>query len=437
MRQMPQLPLLGLLLASLLPSQLCKICDVSEDNPPWLNHLLNTMINSKYTSGIQAANVLLSLRLAGFQIQNLEQKLIQEIKDSVVRKGNELSSGQLAWTIMALRACRNPDETFVSDSNLLQRLQEKFQDEIKNMEAHDGNPLTNYYQLSQDVLALCLFNRNYPATKIAKFFTPENKNYYFGGKFSVDTGAMAVLAMTCVKRSIKNQQIKADENTSLKISNNIELLVKKILSEKKENGLLGNIYSTGEAMQALFVSSKYYKESAWNSQQTLATVMEEISRGAFNIPIAAAQLLPAMMRKTYLDVNKDSPCVCGSGTISIQGETPSPGSVSVTPTKSHSSIEVYYTVRINETFSTNLSVAAGSVFLDVMEAAQKQNKTVFGFTMEESSWGPYITSVQGLRANSNDRTYWEILSGDTPLTQGVGSYVVHDREHLEIRWSKY
>lgn len=40
------------------------------------------------------------------------------------------------------------------------------------------------------------------------------------------------------------------------------------------------------------------------------------------------------------------------------------------------------------------------------------------FTAEENSWGPYITSVQGIKANNNDRTYWELLSNGEPLSQG-------------------
>lgn len=52
-------------------------------------------------------------------------------------------------------------------------------------EVHHGNPLTNYYQLSLDVLALCLFNGNYSITELTNLFTPENKNFYFGGQFSV------------------------------------------------------------------------------------------------------------------------------------------------------------------------------------------------------------------------------------------------------------
>lgn len=52
-------------------------------------------------------------------------------------------------------------------------------------EAHDGNPLTNYYQLSLALLALCLFNGSYSVTSVTCYFTPENKNYYFGDQFSV------------------------------------------------------------------------------------------------------------------------------------------------------------------------------------------------------------------------------------------------------------
>ena len=46
-------------------------------------------------------------------------------------------------------------------------------------EAHSGNPLTNYYQLSLALLALCLFNGRYSITSVTYYFTPENKNYYF------------------------------------------------------------------------------------------------------------------------------------------------------------------------------------------------------------------------------------------------------------------
>ncbi|XP_048216717.1 transcobalamin-1 [Perognathus longimembris pacificus] len=428
MRPTHQLPLMGLLLFSLIPSQLCKICEVNERVHFHLDPLLDTMIQPKYTSVTQTASVLLSLRLVGIQNQNqtILKEFSQQVRNTVERRGLDLSSGQLAMVILALGACHTHDESFIFNQHLLSHLENKFKAELENMEEHNGNPLTNYYQLSLDILTLCLFNRTYSTATVAKLFAPENKNYYLGGQFSVDTGAMAVLALTCVSRSLKEQP-KAQEENLQRIDNHIRSLVKKILSEKKENGLIGNTFSTGAAMQALFVSSKYYSESEWNCQETRNTILNEISQGAFNIPAAAAQILPALLGKTYLDVTKDSPC---NSPISI----PVPPPVT---TSSPSLISVHYSVKIDQTYSINVRVPSGSVFLDVMKEAQKENRTLFRFTVEQSEWGPYITSVQGLNANNNDRTYWELLSGGKPLSQGVGSYVVHNGDNLEVLWSKY
>uniref|UniRef100_A0A8C0WSW4 Transcobalamin-like C-terminal domain-containing protein n=1 Tax=Castor canadensis TaxID=51338 RepID=A0A8C0WSW4_CASCN len=426
MRPSHQQPFVELLLFSLISSHLCEICEVSERNNFRLDPLLNAMTKSNYIRGTESANVLFSLRLVGILNQTLIQGLSQQVRSYAEGREINLSSGQLALIIMALGACHTQDENFIGKHHLVDHLENKFQAEIKNMEEHNGSPLTNYYQLSLDVLALCLFNGTYSPTKVAGLFAPENENYYFHGQFSVGTGAMAVLALTCVKRRLGKEQTKADEDLK-HTENNIRTLVKKILSKKKENGLIGNTFSTGAAMQALFVSSSYYNESDWNCQQTRDTILKEISLGIFKNPDAAAQILPSLLGKTYLDVNQASPC-----NINISIQEPQP----VAPNSS-SYISVHYSVKINETYSTEVNVSRGSVFLEVMEEAQKENKTIFGFTVEQSSWGPYVTSVQGLRANNNDKTYWEIMSGGKPLDQGIGSYVVHNGENLEVRWSTY
>lgn len=46
-----------------------------------------------------------------------------------------------------------------------------------------------------------------------------------------------------------NRQTQKNGDDLQHINHYTESLVKKILSEKKENGLIGDIYSTGEAMQ--------------------------------------------------------------------------------------------------------------------------------------------------------------------------------------------
>lgn len=388
------------------------------------------MINSNYTKGIQAANVLLSLRLVGFLNKSQEQQLIQQVNCSVYDKNSTLTSGQLALALLALGACKNPNETSTHFHDLVGQLENKTQEEIKNMGEHNGNPLTNYYQLGLDVLALCLFRGNFSVHNVSQIFNPENNTFNLMGQFSVDTGAMAVLALTCVK-DIKNGQEKIDTEDLNKIDNHIKSLIEKILSHKKENGLLGNTYSTGEAMQALFVASHYYNKSQWNCQQTLDTVIKEIDKGAFRMPTAAAQILPALKGKTYLNISE---CVYDPVNFNISTVEP----ITATPPLTPSQIQVNYSVVINNgTYHTNVSVANGSVFLDVMEAAKKQNETEFCFTVEESSWGPYVISVRGLQASNNNRTFWELLSNGQPLDQGVGSYVVHEGENLEVRWSTY
>ncbi|XP_013361806.1 PREDICTED: transcobalamin-1 isoform X2 [Chinchilla lanigera] len=432
MGQSRLLPFVGLLFFHLIPNQLCKTCEVSEEKYFLLSPLWKTMTHSKYTMGTQSADVLLSLRLVGIQNQTLIQPLSQQVRRSGGSKGVNLSSGQLALITLALGACHTPDEAFIYDNHLLSRLENKFQAEIKNM-AHNGSPLTNYYQLSLGALALCLFHGRYSTTQVAELFAPGNKNYYFHGQFVVDIGAMAVLALTCIKRGLANGQTKTEKEDLRSIDNHIQSLVDKILLEKKRNGLIGNTFSTGIAMQALFISSDYYKESKWNCEQTLKTVLEEIAQGVFNIPIAAAQILPALVGKTYLDVNRDSSCTSGLGNFDISSHKP----MSTKPPNSPSNISIHYSVKINEIYSTTVTVPSGSVFLDVMEEAQKKNETLFGFTVEQSSWGPFITSVQGLKASNTDRTYWELLSSGRSLSQGVGNYVVHDGEDLEVRWSKY
>lgn len=66
--------------------------EISKTNYTDLNPLINMMINSNYTKGIQAANVLLSLRLVGILNQCQEQQLIQQVKCNVNSHGECLYS---------------------------------------------------------------------------------------------------------------------------------------------------------------------------------------------------------------------------------------------------------------------------------------------------------------------------------------------------------
>ncbi|KAK6477824.1 transcobalamin-1-like [Huso huso] len=74
----------------------------------------------------------------------------------------------------------------------------------------------------------------------------DNGGFSYGEKYSVDTASVAVLALTCVKRSIKAPDRMV---LRLKILNALKCLIKNILQETTSDGLIGNLYSTGLAMQ--------------------------------------------------------------------------------------------------------------------------------------------------------------------------------------------
>ncbi|XP_036618446.1 transcobalamin-1 [Trichosurus vulpecula] len=421
MRVSQRLSLVGFLLFFFFPAHPCEICEADDEQQASLASLMATMIEPEQPFPEVDPSILIALKLARQNDEKAEKTFLNQVKQNIMQR-EILTSGQLALNMLALTAACQKD--VVHDYKLVKKLEEKFQKEVDSIDT-SGHPLTNYYELGLDVLALCLLNGTYSSSKIAKLFSAEQMKIYIGGRFSVDTGAISVLALTCVNR----------QNPDEMIGSNILWLVDKILKEKKQDDTIGNIYSTGEAMQALFVTPEYYEEGDWDCKKTLKKVLNQIPQGTFRLPIAAAQVLPALEGKTYLDLTHVS---CQSLPGHLNTSTPKPAE----PThQSNETISVTYRVvdsinnNINE--STIVSVPEGSVFLKVMEAAQTENKAKFGFKIKQTQWGPYVTSVHGIEASSKNRTYWELLSNGQSLTEGAGSFVVSDGDNLEVRLSKY
>ncbi|KAM7165161.1 transcobalamin-1 isoform 2-T2 [Macrochelys suwanniensis] len=425
--------LAGLLLLYLAPGVLCQGCAVNKDERPLVRDLQKKMIYSVNPSAPPNPSILLALRLSQDHNKHIEQDMLNKLsQDAVQRAVASFSSGQVALHILAQRAsCYDPRRVSANGStiNLVRLLEQKFKAELQNIAIH-GNPLTNFYQLSLDVLALCQLNGRLSPANASALLSPDHEKYYLGGQFSVDTAAVAVLAQICLQTRGRPLPPKVHK----KIRQNVQWLVNKTLDEKKRDGVIGNIYSTGLAMQALSVSSSYLEPRAWSCLQTLHTVLDNIPQGTFKNPMAASQILPSLENRTYLDVSRLN-CSMDPDNLPLSTARPAP------PTSRPPSISVTYTVAdgVNNTFSDSISVTVpqGSVFFKVMEAAQKRDPSKFRFTYTQSSWGPYITSVRGLQADNNQRTYWQLLSNGIPLSQGAGDYVVSNGESLEVRFSKY
>ncbi|XP_041095296.1 cobalamin binding intrinsic factor-like [Polyodon spathula] len=199
-----------------------------------------------------------------------------------------------------------------------------------------------------------------------------------------------------------------------------------------------------------------------NCSTTIETVLNQARNGFFNNSMAASQITPSLENRNYLELNKLD---CNNVTSPPQSPPPTrvaldphernldsldccflcPGHLPGTmlpPTTSEKEIIVHYKVENNITekhfnFAINVTVHEGSTLLQVMEEAKRKNPSNFSFTVEESSWGPFVTSIHGLYGNQETRTYWQFLSGKTPLDQGIDFYELKNNEDIVAEFSKY
>ncbi|NWY43445.1 IF factor, partial [Sylvia atricapilla] len=207
----------------------------------------------------------------------------------------------------------------------------------------------------------------------------------------------------------------------------------------KGNGMIGNIYSMGLALQALEATRKFYDSREWDCAQAFSVVCAH----DYQQPMAIAQVLPALVGRSYLDAagldcsatkdTGDVPTLCPLGVCQVPTLLLSPRTAR---------IQVHYSI-INRlqgkhfNYSTSVEVPRGSTLLKVMQVAAEENALIFSFTTEETSWGPYVTSIHGLAGSTDDRTYWQFLSAGNALEEGVGTYVPQDGEHIQAVFSTY
>ncbi|NXN68685.1 IF factor, partial [Himantopus himantopus] len=196
----------------------------------------------------------------------------------------------------------------------------------------------------------------------------------------------------------------------------------------KRDGMIGNIYSMGLALQALGSTKMFYAPREWDCAQAFSVVYGHDYRQ----PMAIAQVLPALVGRSYLEA---ASLKCTTSTRTSPRLRPS---LCPMPTL----ILVHYSI-INKLqgkhFSNTISVwvPAGSTLLKVLQAAEEEEPNVFCFRTEQTSWGPMVVSIHGLAGNSDDRTYWQFFSGTDALQEGVGTYKPQDREHIQAIFSTY
>ncbi|NXB82585.1 IF factor, partial [Donacobius atricapilla] len=199
----------------------------------------------------------------------------------------------------------------------------------------------------------------------------------------------------------------------------------------KGNGMIGNIYSMGLALQALEATRKFYAPREWDCAQAFSVVYAH----DYQQPMAMAQVLPPLVGRSYLDA-AGLDCAATAGGSPRRQLPPSPVLGTHAPIQVHYSIENTLQGK-HFRYSTSVTVPSGSTLLQVMEAAAEENPQIFSFRTEQTSWGPYVTSIHGLAGSTDDRTFWKFLSAGDALDEGVGTYRPQDGEHIEAVFSRY
>ncbi|NXM13990.1 IF factor, partial [Ploceus nigricollis] len=201
------------------------------------------------------------------------------------------------------------------------------------------------------------------------------------------------------------------------------------------NGMIGNIYSMGLALQALEATREFYAPRKWDCAQAFSVVYAH----DYQQPMAIAQVLPALVGRSYLDV---AGLDCAATKNMSPGQQLPLSPMLGTHSIPRAPIQVNYSITNTlqgEHFhnSTLVTVPGGSTLLQVMEVAAEEHPQTFSFQTEQTSWGPYVTSIHGLAGSTEDRTYWQFLSAGNALDEGVGTYKPHDGEHIQAVFSTY
>ncbi|NXQ79344.1 IF factor, partial [Nyctibius grandis] len=183
------------------------------------------------------------------------------------------------------------------------------------------------------------------------------------------------------------------------------------------DGMIGNIYDMGLALQALGATEEFYAPRVWDCAQAFSVVYSHDYRQ----PMAIAQVLPALVGRSYLDA-AGLDCAASARTSPSLQPSLSP-KLGTTGAHRAAPITVHYSI-INKlqgrhfSYTTSVQVPGGSTLLKVLQAAEKEKPDIFSFQTKQTSWGPMVVSIHGLAANAEDRTYWQFLSGGEALQEG-------------------
>ncbi|XP_027809261.2 transcobalamin-2 [Marmota flaviventris] len=389
---------------------------------PWMDQLSLEHLNPSLYVGLRLSSMQAGTK-EDLYLHSLKLDYQQCLLGSTSRNYNngcqtKPSMGQLALYLLALRAnCE-----FVGSrkgDRLVSQLKWFLEDEKRAIgHNHKGHPHTSYYQYGLSILALCVHQKRVHDSVVGKLlYAVEHDHHLHQGHLSVDTVAMAGLALTCLERFNFNPDLRQ------RITLAIQTSKEKILKAQTPEGYFGNVYSTPLALQLLMTSPMPRMGLGIACLKARTALLAILKDGAFQNALMISQLLPVLNHKTYMDLifpDCQAPRVMLASTL----ENPSPA---------HVSEMISVTLKVSSVlppYQQAISVLAGSSLKDVLEKAHELGGFTYG--TQASLSGPYLTTVMGKAVG--DREFWQLLRApDTPLQQGIADYRPQDGETIELR----
>ncbi|KAM9744316.1 transcobalamin-2 [Menidia menidia] len=421
------------IITSLLAFTSSKPCETEGSNRELLLSLNKDLLRSlESLDGLPNPSVHLALRLSNYHnlakenehLNRLKSDLHTDIQSSLMN--SQSVTGLLALYSLALKSSCYDLNTITFSVNdksetLLTHLKKQMEQEKEHI-AFSHRPLTNYYQYSLGVLALCVSSirvNNHVSHKLIK--AVENENFKHGDTESVDTYAMAGMALQCVKDSGSYVHSAAELDAAL------SLIKQKLLASRRSDGHIGNEFSTGLAVQALVAMGSEVAECAASME-----AMRTAARGnIYHNPMAISQTLPALHKKSYLSV-KSKECLNEDDTLVLEPRDP----VVVLPSKTKVKVMVEVVTSSRATALYSVDVPKGSSLLEALELLKGKN-VGFTFEIESSLWGPFLSAVNDEQARQSDRRYWHLASDGTALTQGISDFKIEEAQKITIKNTSY
>ncbi|XP_028852437.1 transcobalamin-2 isoform X2 [Denticeps clupeoides] len=357
-------------------------------------------------------------------LNSLKSKLHNDIESTLVKE--QAVTGRLALYILALKSsCHDLNSLTLTvdqkSETLLTHLKRQMDKEKEHI-AFSHRPLTNYYQYSLGILALCVSGvRVNPHVSNKLVHAVENGLIKNEDSLCIDSLAMAGMALQCLKDAESAGQ-GAD-----KLGVALSTIKQKLQDSKRTDGHMGNEFSTGLAVQALLAMGTQVEKCS----DSMNALRADVRKGTYHNPMAISQVLPALLQRSYLNV-KGKECREEDDSLVLD---PQP---QLTELAGKTSIPLEVEVVKSDGKATTYSVVVpqGSSLLQALTLLQEK-QTGFIFETESSLWGPFLSSVEREQARQTDRRFWRLSSDGNSLTQGVQDYKIDAAQKITIKNTTY